>query len=354
MEISAYIEGITQFRPDIAVGIADIEHGKPTPGLNRKEKMDERTLAWVRGLQNQLQTPLPSKRRFTSLWPPILPIEYELQRSYLEYLEEQPATSFGGITLYSTENLPDIPKHILSLPRLVLSEPSSPHAVLTSISLGADLLTIPFINAASEAGHAFTFSFPPSASSAPSRLPLSVDLWSPDHAAALEPLVPQCPCYACTNHHRAYIHHLLNANEMLAWVLLQLHNHHVMESFFTGIRASLKEGTFVDNADRFRRVYESEFPPFSGHGPRIRGYHAASKGGGEPKRNKAAYRKLEADREKSTALGNGREKTGMRDEGVEKVQESVKAGLFGEAGSEEQSPFDQLYDTGKAESSKPK
>ncbi|KAG7273348.1 hypothetical protein CRUP_030246 [Coryphaenoides rupestris] len=38
------------------------------------------------------------------------------------------------------------------------------------------------------------------------------------------PLVEGCGCYCCTHHQRAYVHHLLVTNELLAGVLLMLHN----------------------------------------------------------------------------------------------------------------------------------
>ena len=34
------------------------------------------------------------------------------------------------------------------------------------------------------------------------------------------PILPECGCYTCTNHTRAYIHHLLVTKEILARVLL--------------------------------------------------------------------------------------------------------------------------------------
>jgi len=37
------------------------------------------------------------------------------------------------------------------------------------------------------------------------------------------PLVSYCPCYACTHHSRAYIHHLLRTHEILASVLLTMY-----------------------------------------------------------------------------------------------------------------------------------
>ena len=61
--------------------------------------------------------------------------------------------------------------------------------------------------------------------------PLGLDLWSPTYATDLSPLREGCECYACGSHHRAYVRHLLDAKEMLGWVLLQIHNHHTLDVF---------------------------------------------------------------------------------------------------------------------------
>jgi tRNA-guanine family transglycosylase len=37
-----------------------------------------------------------------------------------------------------------------------------------------------------------------------------------------KPLIDGCSCYACRNHTRAYIHHLVQTNEMLGLVLIQM------------------------------------------------------------------------------------------------------------------------------------
>ena len=82
---------------------------------------------------------------------------------------------------------------------------------------------------------------------------------------------------------------------MLGWVLLQIHNHHVLSIFFAAIRESIKNGTFEADCEEFGRVYESELPETSGQGPRVRGYHFKSEGPGEAKKNKAAWGNLGSD-----------------------------------------------------------
>ncbi|CAL8467578.1 g7116 [Coccomyxa elongata] len=60
------------------------------------------------------------------------------------------------------------------------------------------------------------------------------------------PLSRGCPCHTCLRHTRAYIHHLLNVNEMLAEVLLEIHNSRNYLDFFADARRAISAGSFVD------------------------------------------------------------------------------------------------------------
>ena len=231
------------------------------------EKMAERSVAWVRGLQAEIERTKEEGGDVSAIWVPILPIEAEQQRSYLEHLEEGGAAAFDGIALYDDRSVLDIPGNMLELPRLSVSQLQNPHRVLTAVSLGIDLFALPFISAASEAGIAFTFRFPAPAATA-ERLVLGFDLWSPEHAADVRPLQEGCTCYTCRKHHRAFVQHLLSTKEMLAWVLLQLHNHRVIEHFFSSIRSSVTDGLFERDVEDFAKAYQDQFPEFKGEGPR--------------------------------------------------------------------------------------
>jgi len=57
-------------------------------------------------------------------------------------------------------------------------------------------------------------------------------------------LVPNCRCYTCRSHSRAYLHHLHNVHEMLAVTLLTVHNLHNFLAFFDQIQASIQQGVF--------------------------------------------------------------------------------------------------------------
>lgn len=60
------------------------------------------------------------------------------------------------------------------------------------------------------------------------------------------PLLDGCECYACKNFSRAYVHHLINVKEMLAPVLLMIHNLHHWTSFFSSIREAVRTDSLQD------------------------------------------------------------------------------------------------------------
>lgn len=45
-----------------------------------------------------------------------------------------------------------------------------------------------------------------------------INLWALAHRTDARPLLPGCGCFACANHTRAYVHHLLQTHEMTAQV----------------------------------------------------------------------------------------------------------------------------------------
>ncbi|XP_014831075.1 PREDICTED: queuine tRNA-ribosyltransferase subunit QTRTD1 isoform X2 [Poecilia mexicana] len=76
-----------------------------------------------------------------------------------------------------------------------------------------------------------------------------MDLKDKRHQDDFRPLVEGCGCYCCRNHQRAYVHHLLVTNELLAGVLLMMHNTSHYHSFFRAVREALAN----DKMDLLRR-----------------------------------------------------------------------------------------------------
>ncbi|KAJ6781114.1 hypothetical protein PWT90_00695 [Aphanocladium album] len=294
LTVPEYVEATKQLKPDIIVPLADLLHISTAPPTKKLVRMVDRTEEWLDQFLEGTE-PETDGARSSSVFAPVLAVEYPFQWSYLAHLAEEVRESLSGLAIYDTKLLADIiPNYapLRELPRLSLDPPKTPQDVLKQIALGVDVCVLPFINTVSDSGVAFTFTFPaPDTLSAP--LPLGVDMWSEEHATALEPLSHGCQCYTCTTHHRAYLRHLLNAKEMLGWSLLQIHNHHMMDRFFHGIRASLQNGTFVSAVQKFATIYETEFPIGTGERPRARGYHFKSEHGQE-KINKSTWIDLDA------------------------------------------------------------
>ena len=66
---------------------------------------------------------------------------------------------------------------------------------------------------------------------------VSLKLRNAQYADDPEPLVAGCACYTCSKYSRAYLRHLAVADEMLAGILLSIHNIHFLQDLMRGIRA---------------------------------------------------------------------------------------------------------------------
>ncbi|GFR45626.1 hypothetical protein Agub_g7033 [Astrephomene gubernaculifera] len=167
-----------------------------------------------------------------------------------------------------------------SLPVFAAGVGGSPEEVLQAVAAGVDLLDCSFVAQVTAAGYALTFPLRPppdwqpqtsadasaveaaaavESSSGPLTLTSAaqpattasspdgsdetkINLWSTSYRLDTAPLLPGCGCSACRQHTRAYLHHLLQAHEMLADVLLEAHNTSHMQAFVQAIREAIAEG----------------------------------------------------------------------------------------------------------------
>lgn len=264
-----YAEAGETLGADIVVGLGDIPYGRAL-GSKRIEKATDRTINWTISHMKLRQQDRPQDPNQPKLFAPLLPVPCEKQSFYLDALTTDLEPSIAGLALYDLATLPDLPQPLTPLPLLAFLTPSTPQTLLHHIAQGVDLHTTALPTTASEAGIALTFTFPaPSIDPiAPHPLPLGHPLTAPENATSLTPLSSACPCETCTNHHKAYLHHLLSAHEMLGWVLLQIHNFSVLDRFFEGVRAAMDAGTFEEECRRFGEVYETALPEPGARGPR--------------------------------------------------------------------------------------
>ena len=66
-----------------------------------------------------------------------------------------------------------------------------------------------------------------------------------------DPIDPQCGCHACLHFSRAYLHHLIRANEILGARLATLHNLHYYHGLMAQMRDAIEAKTFTEFGMRF-------------------------------------------------------------------------------------------------------
>uniref|UniRef100_A0A3P8TVV2 Queuine tRNA-ribosyltransferase accessory subunit 2 n=1 Tax=Amphiprion percula TaxID=161767 RepID=A0A3P8TVV2_AMPPE len=159
-------------------------------------------------------------------------------------------------------------------PRL-LQGVGRPDEVLACVEAGVDLFESFFPFQVTERGCALCFSFdispdPERAGRAPPEgvaknlnhddqtqmTSFEINLKDKRYQDDFRPLVEGCGCYCCKNHQRAYLHHLLVTNELLARVLLMIHNTSHYHGFFSALREALAK----DKLDLLKtRVLRSQY-----------------------------------------------------------------------------------------------
>jgi queuine tRNA-ribosyltransferase len=71
------------------------------------------------------------------------------------------------------------------------------------------------------------------------------------------PVEAGCTCYCCAHFTRAYIRHLIISEEILAAVLLSIHNIHVLLTLMREMRAAILDGTFEAYTADFLAHYQA-------------------------------------------------------------------------------------------------
>ncbi|EPB87465.1 hypothetical protein HMPREF1544_05775 [Mucor circinelloides 1006PhL] len=151
----------------------------------------------------------------------------------------------------STDNLPkDKPRIAYGL--------ASPESILQGVANGIDLFDGTYAYKVTEKGRAISFKFGEELNdtAGSTEQPKTINLWDSQLAHTFEPLDSTCGCEACSRPHtKAYIHHLLNAHEMLAPILLMSHNVYQLEKFMASIRKSIENQRFEQDMEAFMKYY---------------------------------------------------------------------------------------------------
>ena len=78
------------------------------------------------------------------------------------------------------------------------------------------------------------------------------------YAKDFTPLDPECDCYCCKNYTKAYIRHLVKANEILAARLITTHNLRFLLKLMEQVRQAIREDRLLDFREEFFTKYGYE------------------------------------------------------------------------------------------------
>jgi queuine tRNA-ribosyltransferase len=163
----------------------------------------------------------------------------DLRKQSAEFLTQTDFDGFaiGGLAVGESKNeredFTELTTQLLpkNLPRYLMGV-GTPIDLLEGVHRGVDLFDCIIPTSYAQRGVAFTFS---------GRLQLRRSVYK----FAELPLDSDCSCETCQTHSRAYLHHLVKAEEPLGWMLLGMHNIYFYHQLMKKIRASILDDSFL-------------------------------------------------------------------------------------------------------------
>ena len=140
-----------------------------------------------------------------------------------------------GCLDFAVEMLPaDKPRYLMSV--------GKPDDIVEAVRRGIDMFDCVLPTRSGRTGQAFTADGP-------------LNLRNARFAEDQDPIEPDCPCPACTQFSRAYVHHLVRAGEILGAMLMTEHNIWFYQALMADLRAAIAQGTLNAFASGFRARY---------------------------------------------------------------------------------------------------
>ncbi|MEM8596611.1 MAG: tRNA guanosine(34) transglycosylase Tgt [Pseudomonadota bacterium] len=143
---------------------------------------------------------------------------------------------------YAPDMLPeDRPRYLMGV--------GKPEDILGAVERGIDMFDCVLPTRSGRTGQAFTRRG-------------DLNLKNARHRDDPRPLDPDCSCPCCTSYSRAYLHHVIKANEIIGMMLLTWHNLHFYQEMMAGLRRAIARGTLADFAEAFREQRRAgDLPP---------------------------------------------------------------------------------------------
>jgi len=120
----------------------------------------------------------------------------------------------------------------------------SPEDIIEGVARGIDIFDCALPTRVARNGSLFTFSG-------------RINIRNASYIREERPVDPDCSCYTCSNYSAAYLHHLFNARELLAYRLATIHNLTFIKNLITEIRDSILNEAFNSFKSEFLNNYRT-------------------------------------------------------------------------------------------------
>ncbi len=240
-------ESIIQFQESLGADIIMVLDECPASddGFDKVQTAMQRTHLWAERCQRA------HKRRGQALYAIVQGGMFpELRRQSAEFLVSLgfPGYAIGGLSLGERKEVTlDMVDHTVAWlpqdkPRYLMGV-GSPEDILEGVARGIDMFDSVLPTRVARNGALFT--------------PLGrVNIRNAAYARMESPISADCGCYTCRSFSAAYLHHLFNCNELLAYRLATIHNLHFMSGLMRQIRSAILSGAFSAYKDDFMAKYK--------------------------------------------------------------------------------------------------
>lgn len=209
------------------------------------EKAMERTHLWAKRCLDAHK--IPDQSLFAIVQGGVFT---DLRRRSAEYLTslDFPGYALGGLSLGEakevTYNIVDETVSLLpkDKPRYLMGV-GAPEDIVEGVARGIDIFDCVLPTRVARNGALFTRSG-------------RINITNSGYKKKDEPVDPSCDCYTCKNYSAAYVHHLFDAKELLAYRLATIHNLRFMNNLMGDIRQSILSGTFASFKSNFLNNYK--------------------------------------------------------------------------------------------------
>jgi queuine tRNA-ribosyltransferase len=214
--------------------------------LDKVKKATERTHRWAERCLKAHNR--PGQALYAIVQGGLFP---ELRRQSAEYLTslDFPGYAIGGLSIGEPKKVTmTMVKETAAFlpenkPRYLMGV-GSPEDIVESVARGCDIFDSALPTRVARNGALFTWQG-------------RVNITNAAYSNMEQPIVADCSCYACRNFSAAYLHHLFNAGELLAYRLATIHNLSFISELMAKIRGAIADGTFPG----FRKDFLANYQP---------------------------------------------------------------------------------------------